>query len=84
MDNQSAPNESCVSLPENFLYRIGPWYWRVPLVNMHLGIYHPRSKNHGVNSVTRSGDFSKFLATNFLTKVAQVLGDLLGYLKQKN
>ena len=29
-------------------------------------------------SVTRLADISKFLATNFLTKVAQILDELLG------
>ena len=28
------------------------------------------------------GDFSKLLATNFLTKVAQILGDFLGYFEK--
>ena len=30
-------------------------------------------------SVTRLGDFWKFLATNFLTKVTQIFGNFLGY-----
>ena len=34
------------------------------------------------NSVTRSGDFLKFLATNLLTKVAQTDWWLLGYFEK--
>ena len=32
--------------------------------------------------VTRLGDFLKFLVTNFLTKVAQIFGDYLGYFEK--
>ena len=34
------------------------------------------------SSVTRLGDFLKFLVTNFLTKVAQIFGDYLGYFEK--
>ena len=30
-------------------------------------------------NVTRLGDFWKFLATNFLTKVTKIFGNFLGY-----
>ena len=33
-------------------------------------------------SVTRLGGFSKFLATNFLIKVAQIYGNFWGYLEE--
>ena len=33
-----------------------------------------------MGSVTRLGDFLKFLATNFLTKVAQISSEILGHL----
>ena len=33
-----------------------------------------------IGSVTRLGDFWKFLAVKFLTKVTQIFGDYLGYL----
>ena len=33
-------------------------------------------------SVTRLGDYWKFLVTNVLTKVAQIIDDLLGFLKE--
>jgi len=32
-----------------------------------------------IPSVTRLGNFLKFSATNFLTKVAQIFGNFLGY-----
>ena len=35
-------------------------------------------------SVTRLGDFWKFLATNLLTKVAQNIGDFLGYFEKEH
>ena len=37
-----------------------------------------------IHSVTRLGDFLKFLATKmFFSKVAQKLGDILGYFEKK-
>ena len=33
-------------------------------------------------SGTRLGDFRKFLVTNFLTKVAQIFGDFLGFVER--
>ena len=35
-------------------------------------------------SVTRLGDFWKILVTNFLTKVAQIIEDFLGFLEGNN
>ena len=35
-------------------------------------------------SVTRLGDFWKILVTNFLTKVAQIIEDFLGFLEGHN
>ena len=35
-----------------------------------------------ISSVTRFGDFFNFLAINFITKVAQMFGDFLGFLSQ--
>ena len=43
-----------------------------------------RSGRGVVNSVTRLGDFWKFLVTNFITKVAKVLGDFLGFLERQH
>ena len=41
-----------------------------------------RSGRGVVNSVTRLGDFWKFLVTNFITRVAKMFGDLLGYFER--
>ena len=36
----------------------------------------------GESSVTRFGDFWNFLAINFITKVAQIFGDFLGFFEK--
>ena len=41
------------------------------------------SANRDLSSVTRLGDFLKFLASNFFNKVAQISGKLFGKFKVK-
>ena len=46
-------------------------------VNNTFQIFH-------FSSVTRLGDFLKFLATIFHAKVAQIIGDVLGYFEKRH
>ena len=50
-------------------------YWKSWLTQILFKI----TKHYSLNSsVTRLGDFLNFLATNFITKEAQMFSDLLG------
>ena len=57
--------------------------------NQHFQMYGPDFTEWHATSVTRLDDFWKFLATKYLTKVAQILGNFLGccekhYFSSKN
>ena len=59
-------------------WRLKFWTWKLFFHSRLLLAIHPYT------SVTRLGDIWKFLVPNFLTKVAQFLGDSLGFFKKHN